>query len=96
MMPCRSRIGRDEPIRIYELAALAGWLGEDQRALFEIYASGLERYRAGDWDGADRAFRGALALAPDDGPSATMLQRIAQLREAPPAAWDGIWRLTRK
>jgi adenylate cyclase len=89
-------VGRDEPIRIYELAALAGWLGEDRRALFDIYASGLARYRAGDWDAADRAFRGALALAPADGPSTTMLQRIAELRKAPPAAWDGTWRLTSK
>ena len=89
-------VGRAEPIRIFELAALGGWLGEDQRALFEVYASGLARYRAGDWDAADRALREALALAPGDGPSTTMLQRTAQFRREPPAAWDGIWRLTSK
>lgn len=89
-------VGRMEPIRIFELAALAGGLAPERRELFDHYAIGLARYRAGEWTAAEQAFRKALARAPDDGPSQVMLERTLQFGAAPPADWTGVWRLVSK
>ena len=87
-------VGRDEPIRIFELVGRT--LTAGQRELFDLYAEGLARYRAGDWEPAEAAFGEALALTPSDGPSAAMLDRTRRLRADPPVGWEGVWRLTRK
>jgi adenylate cyclase len=89
-------VGRDEPVRVYELAALAGALPPDKRQLFDLYAEGLAHYRAASWAKADAALREALSFVPDDGPSTTLLRRIERFRETAPADWNGIWRMTEK
>ena len=89
-------VGRDEPLRIYELAAMAGNLAVDKRALFDVFAEGLEHYRRADWSKAEVAFQAALGLAPDDGPSRTLLSRIPDLRQSPPTDWSGVWQMTSK
>lgn len=89
-------VGRDEPMRAFELAAMSGTLDSGRRELFALYAVALAHYRAGAWDKAEAAFAKALALDADDGPSTTMLDRTRLLRAAPPADWDGVWRLTSK
>jgi class 3 adenylate cyclase len=89
-------VGREEPIRVFELAALAGGLPPERRELFDLYALGLARYRAGDWKAAEQAFHKALARAPDDGPSQVMLDRALRFRAAPPSDWAGAWRLKSK
>ena len=89
-------VGRDEPVRVYELAAMAGGLPPEKRALFDLYDEGLAHYRAGRWSGADAAFREALSVAPEDGPSATLLHRVERFSESGPADWNGVWRMTGK
>ena len=89
-------VGRDEPVRVYELAAMAGGLPPEKRALFDLYDEGLAHYRAGRWSGADAAFREALSVAPEDGPSATLLHRVERFSESAPADWNGVWRMTGK
>ncbi|HET6969624.1 MAG TPA: adenylate/guanylate cyclase domain-containing protein, partial [Phenylobacterium sp.] len=89
-------VGREEPLRVFELAALAGALPAERAELFGLYAEALASYRKGDWVGAERGFLAAIKRAPDDGPSKAMLERTRQLRAAPPPAWDGAWRLTSK
>ena len=89
-------VGRDEPVRVYELAAMAGGLPPEKRALFDLYGEGLAHYRAGRWSGADAAFREALSVAPEDGPSATLLHRVERFSESAPADWNGVWRMTGK
>ena len=89
-------VGRNEPSRVFELAGLAGGLSDTTQALFDAYADGLSHYRSGAWMKAEKAFRAALAIVPTDGPATTMLARCRQLRAAPPAEWDGVWRLTGK
>jgi adenylate cyclase len=89
-------VGRDAPVRVYELAALAGDLPAERRRLFDLYGEALAHYRAGQWSDAEAAFREALALMPEDGPSATLLRRIERLRQEAPADWNGIWRMTEK
>ena len=89
-------VHRDEPLRIYELAAMAGNLAVDTRATFDMFAEGLEHYRRGDWSKAEAAFQAALLRSPDDGPSRTLLSRIPGLRQSPPTDWSGVWQMTSK
>ncbi|MCS6787131.1 MAG: HAMP domain-containing protein [Thiobacillaceae bacterium] len=84
--------GRSEPEHVYELVGRSGELKADTLARVEAYARGLAAYRAREWDEAEAAFRECLRLDADDQPAAVMLERIAHLRRAPPAAdWDGVW-----
>ena len=61
-----------------------------------LYAAALAPYRAGAWAKAEKGFQAALAREPDDGPSRVLLDRVRRLRDDPPPAWDGVWRLTEK
>ena len=75
---------------------MAGEITLSQSDMFRIYEEGLDHYRMGDWDRAEKALQAALGLAPDDGPSRTMLNRIATFRQTPPADWTGVWQMTSK
>lgn len=82
-------MGREEPERVFELL---GRLGEGAEKLAAAFSTGLDCYRKRDWDGAERAFKTCLELAPEDGPSRAFLERIHTFRETPPPAdWDGVW-----
>ncbi|MDZ7595923.1 MAG: adenylate/guanylate cyclase domain-containing protein [Thiobacillus sp.] len=84
--------GKQETVRVYELLGHSAELSETDRQRVQAYESGLARYRAQDWEAAETAFRGCLALAPADRPSQVMLDRIAAFRQTPPeAGWDGVW-----
>ncbi|MBI3707754.1 MAG: HAMP domain-containing protein [Proteobacteria bacterium] len=89
--------GKTEPVRIYEVMAAADGLDEVGQEIRTRHGEGLAAYRAQNWDAAEAAFRAVLAASPADGPATVFLDRIAKLRAAPPpAAWDGVWRLTEK
>jgi adenylate cyclase len=85
--------GKSEPMVIHQLADS---LPADRADLFGFYAEALAHYRAGNWSAAEAGFVRALALLPDDGPSIALLARCRQLMAAPPASWDGVWRLATK
>ena len=82
---------------IFEVMARAGALTGAQDGLRTHYAEALAAYRARRFDQALAAFNAALEAVPGDGPSRTMLARIAQFEGNPPdAGWDGAWRLDSK
>ncbi|MET0241478.1 MAG: adenylate/guanylate cyclase domain-containing protein [Sphingobium sp.] len=89
-------IGRDEPLRIFELVDMAGATKGFRDDLFGAYAAGLAAYRTGDWPAATTAFETSLGLHPTDGPSRVMLTRVERLVATPPPEWDGIWKLGSK
>jgi adenylate cyclase len=90
-------VGKSEPVRIFEVLALAGELTPDKADLRTTFSLGLEAYRLRDWDTAEQQFKHCLDLCPDDGPAHLFQQRIAELRTRPLAAdWDGVWRMTQK
>jgi class 3 adenylate cyclase len=89
--------GQTRPQVVFEIMGRAGELAPNDLVLRTRYAEGLAAYRARRWDDARSAFRAALEVAPDDGPSLTLVSRIDTLQQDPPAAdWDGAWRLDRK
>ena len=84
--------GKLEPVRVFELVGNTDDLSEASRHLIHTFEQGLECYRRQDWEGAEAAFRECLDIVPADGPSRTMLARVAAFRQAPPAVdWDGVW-----
>lgn len=89
--------GQSAPQTIFEVMGKAGALTVAQDSLRVHYAEGLAGYRARRFDEARAAFNTALEAVPGDGPSRTLLGRIAQFEASPPdAGWDGAWRLEQK
>lgn len=90
-------VGKTEPARIYELMATIAGADTEQLALRDTFEQALEHYRRQAWDEAEAALAECRERAPDDGPVAVYLDRIAMLRASPPPAdWDGVWRATSK
>ncbi|MGY4624331.1 adenylate/guanylate cyclase domain-containing protein [Bradyrhizobium sp. USDA 4486] len=90
-------VGQTMPQAIFEVMARAGALTGAQTSLRAHYAEGLAAYRARRFDAARAALNAALEAIPGDGPSRTLLGRIAQLETDPPdEGWDGAWRLEQK
>jgi adenylate cyclase len=57
----------------------------------------LARYRAQDWDGAERRLAQLLAGAPDSRLYQMYAQRVAFFRTNPPGSdWDGVFRFETK
>lgn len=89
--------GIEEPQGIFEIIGRVGETPAENQALRAEYELGLTAYRGGDWPSARRHFAACLDIAPEDGPTQTMLQRI-QVLAATPAAASGsnaVWRLTK-
>ena len=89
-------VGRTEAVRIYELLSMRGELSSVQQRLRAHYQEGLAAYRSGHWPEAEKHFTAALAGAPEDGPSQTMLGRVRVFANAPPEDWTGDWHLFKK
>lgn len=94
---CLAVVGQSVPQPVFEVMGRAGALAELQESLRAHYAEGLAAYRGCRFDDARMAFNAALERCPGDGPSRTMVARIARFETNPPAAdWDGAWRLDSK
>jgi adenylate cyclase len=89
-------VGRNEPVRLYELLAKKGQLTPEQQALRDRFSPALAAYRAGQWDAAEAAFKSCLEVVPTDGPSSIFLERVAKLRSGGTAQWEGVWNLAEK
>ena len=90
-------IGKQQPIRVYELLGARGSdIPLERLKVLPHYKSGLRAYRARDWNRALEHFRAATAIT-DDPPSQLFIARCEYLREHPPGdAWDGVWSMTQK
>ena len=88
--------GKSEPATVFELLGCTGEVAKERLLVRDRYEEALQAYRKFDWANAEAALRGALEVAPKDGPANLLLSRIAQLKAAPPAEWDGVWHLAEK
>jgi adenylate cyclase len=86
-------VGREQPVRIYELLARAGTpLPVEQEKALSSYAAGLEAYRQQRWDEALGLFEESLLLWRGDGPSRIMVERCQSYQKRPPPEeWDGVF-----
>jgi adenylate cyclase len=92
--------GKREPVNIYELMGkleAGGMPPAHAKKLVDVFEAALRHYRAKQWNEAEFAFKEALKLRPDDGPSKVYLERIAHFREEPPPEnWDGVYEFKTK
>ena len=91
-------VGKTEPVRIYELIALADEVQTDATKKFlESYHNGLEAYKKRAWKSAIDQFQQALTIRKDDIVSNLYIQR-AQLfvDNPPPDDWNGVFVMTKK
>ncbi len=91
-------VGRQTPVRIYELVGAAdAKLHASELAALADYGEAIEAYRGRRWAEADRLFERVLAKRRNDGPSRTMLGRCRNYATSPPPAnWDGVYEASRK
>ena len=92
--------GKDEAFSIFQLIGEKSTADAAEIRYPEQYQAGLERYRAGDFAAAEDIWRcqakqsGAEACVTS--PPLIMARRCADLKSAPPAAWDGVFVKTSK
>ncbi len=90
-------VGKKEPISIYELMDFLGDHNEKKQRIVSLYSKGLNAYRDRHWEKAIEFFKDVLEVAPDDGPSITMLARCKEFILNPPEKdWDGSFSMTTK
>lgn len=87
--------GKRQPVRVFEVMALADQATSEQRHKAVAFAAGLQAWRQGRLDDAARAWE---PLAEQGDPAAVkFLDRLAKVRRDPlPADWDGVHELTSK
>ena len=92
-----SVVGKGEPVVAYELIGYPDEVEDTVKSVVRHYADGLLAYRNQRWEEAVSLFSEALSLAPDDGPSQTMLSRCRAFKDSPPGKdWDGVFTMTSK
>ena len=83
--------GKDEPIAIHEPMGLADAITPEQKDELSRWENALERYRAQDWDAAEKRLIVLAKGAPDCHLYALYQERIQYMRLHPPGdAWDGV------
>jgi len=90
-------IGKDKPIKVFELLGPKTELTENTRLFIEHYAKGVELFNGRDFKGASASFNSALELLPEDKVCKFYQARCAELiANAPAQDWDGVFNLTSK
>jgi len=90
-------VGKEEPVRIFEILGEKGELREDMREALPLYSEGLTHYRNLRWEEALQSFEKVLEIVKDDGPSLTFFQRCVMFQSKPPPDnWDGVFSMTSK
>ena len=90
-------VGKENPVKVFELIDRKGEVQEAKRAVLELYEAGLREYRKREWQKAIILFQKALGKDPHDGPSLTYIERCKIYAQDPPLEdWDGVYTLTVK
>lgn len=90
-------VGKEEPIKVYELLGKKGTLPGYMYEMLSKYNEGLQLFRNRQWDDAISAFKAGLRIVPDDGPCKTYIERCKEFSKTPPPKkWDGVYRLKTK
>ena len=93
-------IGRSRPVPFYEIVGLKEDISPQTHACLAIFAEGMTKYYAQDWEGALACFAQSELLEPNvpgktpgvsTNPSLVFRDKVRHFQEAPPAAhWDGV------
>ena len=98
--------GRSQPVPVFEIVGLKETVKPTTLECLGLYAQGIERYLAQDWDGASTLFTRSAALEPNQpskaqaietNPSLIMIARCHYMKEHPPGTkWDGVYVMKEK
>ena len=84
-------VGRDEPVRVYEILGRAGEVAEKKMEVVEMYQAGLGLYKERQWTEAISTFENGLQIDPLDGPCRVFMERCQEYMQAPPPEdWDAV------
>jgi adenylate cyclase len=90
-------VGKEKPVRVYELLANRGEMDENTAQAVEAFAQGLSLYRVQKWDEAIARFEEAIRIRGQDRPSQVYIQRCQEFKaNPPPPDWGGLFRLKLK
>jgi adenylate cyclase len=90
-------VGKEEPVRIFELTGLAGQGSAADAEFREAFTLALSRFHAGAIAQAGAAFEACRAMRATDRPTQIFLERIATIGKIGlPDAWDGVWTMASK
>jgi class 3 adenylate cyclase len=90
-------VGMNEPVRIYELLALAENADPALRKKLDLFHYALELFEKRNWAAATGAFRKILDISPKDSPSILYFNRCRNYMErSPDSDWDGVYNLKQK
>jgi adenylate cyclase len=90
-------VGRDQPVRIYELISLRAKARPEDTTLAEEFQRALGEYRKWNWETARKNFESILERYPGDGPAKVYAERCQALEKTPPPEdWDGVYTMTTK
>lgn len=97
-------VGKNEPVRIYELVAMKGGLTENEEILFDLFAKAREEYIAQNWDKAIEIYTEANKYERYEDtkhtPCEVFIKRAEEHKLNPPVPegeiWDGVYRMTKK
>jgi adenylate cyclase len=89
--------GKLEPIGIYEPVGLKGEVADQVLDEIDRFHRALDKYRAQNWDDAERLFKVLYDADPARKAYKLYLERVANLRANPPGKnWDGVFTFTTK
>ncbi len=90
-------VGKEEPVKVYEIIAMAGEeLEPGMREFIDAYENGFNLYTERKWDEAVASFEKALEHR-DDKPTKMLIERCEKYKEEPPEdGWKGEFVLTSK
>lgn len=97
-------VGKNEPVRIYELVAMKGDLTDKEKKLFELFNQARDEYVATNWDKAIELYKEANKYErfsdTKHTPSEVFMKRAEEHKINPPVpegeVWDGVYRMTKK
>ncbi len=90
-------IGRDQPVKIYELLGKKGEIDDRMRQILPTFKEGMEHYKNKRWEDGITCFENILNLHDIDGPSLVYFERCITFQNYPPDDdWDGIFALRDK
>ena len=84
--------GKEKPIKVFELiASKEAALDQKFMQMLDVYAKGLEHYKAQEWDDAIDCFENCLQLRPEDTPASEYRSRCIEYKfNSPGPDWDGV------
>ncbi|HEY4301921.1 MAG TPA: adenylate/guanylate cyclase domain-containing protein, partial [Candidatus Didemnitutus sp.] len=98
--------GRSLPVGVHEVVGYTERLEDSTVECLELHGQAMQRYLAGDWDGALGLFERSSPLEPfqpsmvqaiESNPSLRMIDRCRYMKAHPPSAgWDGVFEMKEK